>query len=757
LWVREISSAVTTYDQTFCASEEATALEDPSLFGERKEFDDALPDADGDVPNISSRPRNTDAADEDSADTSTPGRSRRVALGNRFAATKNRIGSAIQNARHKGKEMSDGDGSSNTSEQAFDDFDTDGKEAIDGVIEKQIAVSGLEDYVGEDGSELTQSGVKRRLQFGKQLSGVGQATKSRIGTALQSARQKSSEMSSRRRLNSSEGFEYENNSDQGEIGPITTADTAGGSLRDDVDAPADLERQQAESTPFPADSAQTLLDKSSGHETTDAEGDDADAPGVRRRLQISNRIGSVIQNARQRTKETPEKQPQRPLAGLRGKLKGLSPARSAGGDVVGNRPLTSFDSGSLHDKAPPGKNFKWTCCMCTFVNNSGNHPIHLTTCDMCGSERPTVKLPSNDVAEDFELGTNDALSSSFHQPLSEIPETSDAVGKMETETSTGDSQSRPDASRLGRFAGLGAAVRSTRLNKAEAKDPGSARFSFRKRAPVSSNESFFEGGAITLKKIHASGRAPQTNKYAVPVPLKLLEGRWIVLVKSQRTRGMSIPRESESKVDEKFVDKAPTDVPIVDANVRLQKNAGDEAKDELQPNISAQPKGGLSSGDNSGDPITFIDNNAMLASSEKNVFDLKVIRADLVEKDIDVEKICSLGDVLQLHAQISESLGEILPQLVQENLGIAAKASGNPNKRALEGFSSVDKVMTAGRILGGLLEWEEASEIIEKTAGYQGKRMLRICQVKTATDSQALYSRNHRGILECCARMSSPY
>jgi hypothetical protein len=756
--VREISSAVTTYNQAFGASEEATALDDPSLYGERKEFDDALPDADGDLPNISSRPRNTDAADEDSADTSTHGRSRRVALGNRFAATKNRIGSAIQSARHKGKEMSDGDGSSNTSEQAFDDFDADGKEAIDGVTEKQAAASGLEDYVREDGSELTQSGVKRRLQFGKQLSGVGQATKSRIGTALQTARKKSSEMSNRRRLNSAEGFEYENDSDHGEIGPITTADTAGDSLRNDVDAPADLERQQVESTPFPADSAETLLGKSVGHETTGAEGDDADAPGVKRRLQISNRIGSVIQNARQRTKETPEKQPQRPLAGLRGKLKGLSPARGAGGDAVGNRsPLTSFDSGSRHDKAPPGKNFTWTCCMCTFVNNSGNHSIDLTTCDMCSSERPTVKLPSNDVAEDFELGTNDALSSSFHQPLSEISETSDAVGEMEIETSTGDSQSRPDASRLGRFAGLGAAVRSTRLNKAEAKDPGSARFSFRKRVPVNSNESFFEGGTITLKKIHASGRAPQTKKYAVPVPLKLLEGRWFVLVKSQRAKDVSIPRESEPKVDEKSVDKAPTDMPIVDANVCLQENAGNEDKDELQPNISSQPKGGLSSGDNSGDPSTFIDNNAMLASSEKKVFSLKVFRTDLAEKDIDVEKICSLGDVLQLHTQISESLEESLPQLVQEKLDIAAKASGDPNNRALEGFSSVDKVMTAGRILGGLLEWEEASEIIEKTAGYQGKRMLRICQVKTTTNSQALCSRNHRGILECSARMSSPY
>eukprot|EP00934_Nitzschia_sp_Nitz4_P008098 Nitzschia sp. Nitz4//scaffold135_size62275//54221//61276//NITZ4_006357-RA/size62275-snap-gene-0.60-mRNA-1//-1//CDS//3329535584//8088//frame0 len=109
-----------------------------------------------------------------------------TALGGRFAGAKNRIGAALENARQKGREMSER---------------CRGQEAAPSVPSNTLSEGdGISDSTevpspGEIDDE--KGGPRRRLQFGKALSGMGQATKTKLGSAIQTARQKGSNVSER--------------------------------------------------------------------------------------------------------------------------------------------------------------------------------------------------------------------------------------------------------------------------------------------------------------------------------------------------------------------------------------------------------------------------------------------------------------------------------------------------------------------------------------------------------------------------------
>jgi hypothetical protein len=350
---------------------------------------------------------------------------------------------------------------------------------------------------------------------------------------------------------------------------------------------------------------------------------------------------------------------------------------------------------------------------------------------MCGSERRVGnESESNDAADNFEPVSKDALSSSVHLPLSQIPEKSQNVAGTEQEARTEGAQTVLDASRRGRFGILGAAVtRSTRLKQGEQKDSNSqdgrnrlgGRFNFRKRSSMSSNESIFEGGATTLKNIHASARAvPVGELDAAPVPLKMFEVQWVVSVKSGRN-----PPETDHKTGECSGEMVQTNVSNDDTEKQPFEDKGNEEAAERQSDAPEKPQIAVGTGGNSCNPGMKLNAETMddVAPGDQNFFRVRVFRADQANIEAVFEKTFSLGDVLQLYAQISESLERMLPQLVDDKVQADKKISGPTDGRSPKptGLFLVDKVMVTGRILGGLLDLEITSDVIEKTHNYQGE------------------------------------
>ena len=77
---------------------------------------------------------------------------------------------------------------------------------------------------------------------------------------------------------------------------------------------------------------------------------------------------------------------------------------------------------------------------------------------------------------------------------------------------------------------------------------------------------------------------------------------------------------------------------------------------------------------------------------------------------------------MELHAAVSESVGQILPQLSREHF------RDRDNERLLcpleddDSFNLVENVLTTGRILGGFFDQDISQQNLEKTREYQGKK-----------------------------------
>lgn len=309
---------------------------------------------------------------------------------------------------------------------------------------------------------------------------------------------------------------------------------------------------------------------------------------------------------------------------------------------------------------------------------------------MCGAE---MSAPLD--------GADDAMSASKKHAVAE--ERADMnLSEVVESFATNDSDSRPDDSRRGRFgAKIGAAVRSVRQNSMEDDKQESrglstgmsSRFNFKKRRPGTSSEPLFDDSAITLKRVHASGLAPSVGPSSIPkIPLKLLEGNWIVSVKSQQTMTVLSSNSlsaMEGRDDPKFV--------------AYEVSAGGDGR---YPSETA-PKPDV----------------AKIAVESKGHFDVRTQRRDNVESQAAVQAACSFGALVELHAAVSECVGQILPQLSSEHFG---KQDQNGGVGPLEddSYNLIENVLMTGRILGGFFGDDIRQQNLEKTREYQGKKRI---------------------------------
>ena len=290
------------------------------------------------------------------------------------------------------------------------------------------------------------------------------------------------------------------------------------------------------------------------------------------RVGLSSRIGSALQSARQNRKDNTERQPGA-LAGLRGKFRGNRSEDQTQDAHLSLDPLPS-----------QGGNYQWTCVVCTFINNIENFPIYQTTCDMCGGDRQLEDQKDNNPASSEDANSldqgnhkvdNTQVSDLLGLPLPES-EVADKFGSSEPESSRSDQaeallgsqalessrseqaeaqdllgSQEPESSLRGRFSGLGTPTGSKRAVTPTG-DRRSGRFSFMKRGRSGDEETFFDGGAVTLKSVHAGTRPPKKGDgFLKSAPMKMFKNRWIVSIEcsSLASAGAEIGRD----VDKSFL------------------------------------------------------------------------------------------------------------------------------------------------------------------------------------------------------------
>ncbi|KAL3924286.1 MAG: hypothetical protein SGILL_001138 [Bacillariaceae sp.] len=337
----------------------------------------------------------------------------------------NRLASSLQSAKQKAKELSDRRGRAPSSDSLgeLDDNDNDTRE-------RTVSF----DH-GPDSTETS-----RRAQIGMKFSGVREATKNRLGSAIQSARQKGAEISNRQ---------------------------------------GDPDRQAAEQQ--------------------------VEEQGPRRRLQLGNKLGSAIQNAKTGR-----------LAGIRDKISQRQ------GDSV-EEPSTNDNLLESDSDISRGRTQSfWTCEKCTFINNSPG------PCEMCG-EAP-------------EAGNVQPISSVSQGVLSEIPETAEPIAEKDQPSLARNTSSEQSNVRRG------------------------SRFGFRKREEIVLDDSAFGGDSFVLKNVRVSnkGHRVASESYSALPPLKKLQRNWMVIVSSIPSNELrkgtdSALRDSSSDSNEAQVQpKAPS-------------------------------------------------------------------------------------------------------------------------------------------------------------------------------------------------------
>jgi hypothetical protein len=266
------------------------------------------------------------------------------------------------------------------------------------------------------------------------------------------------------------------------------------------------------------------------------------------------------------------------------------------------------------------------------------------------------------------------------------------------------------------------------LNGNEAKDSSqegqgrSRRFNFRKRNQANINEPLFESGSVILKNVHASGQAPKVDNVD-PVPLKMFVGRWSVSV-SARPFGKNLGRSSIEATEQNPGEGVVTD----STNAAEAMEPEEDNVEATRPAAVVDPKQGKTTAGSHRNAVAGLQTNdtEVVPFDNQDSFFISVTRVDEPEKGNAVERYCSSGDLLQLHAQISESTESILTQLVhaEARAEVSTSDATNHNSPKSVWFSmveNVEKAIVVGRILGGLLDYQDNSEIAEKTRNYQGE------------------------------------
>lgn len=192
------------------------------------------------------------------------------------------------------------------------------------------------------------------------------------------------------------------------------------------------------------------------------------------------------------------------------------------------------------------------------------------------------------------------------------------------------------------------------------------RFNFRKKNSDTSDKY----APITMRDIFARGRAPPLPDHElVWEPLKSFEGRWIVSVTPE-------PLESNFLVSN--IDAEPQKGPPFSTSGDLKQKPPSTPSEDLPA-----------------------------------FFRIKVRQVDKKHKDSSSEKLCRLGDIFEIFTQVSEDLERVAAQLLQVDTSNAQIAYSDRE-------NVVDKLVVCGMMLGGILEMDEMSNVLEKTRNYQG-------------------------------------
>lgn len=583
---------------------------------------------------------------------------RRLGLGNRLS-------SAFQSARQKSKDLSEKRGSASS--------DFDGHVGECGIVQSSNQESQLDkgshtprqsnakgaspeiyesDTFSSDKPAVDASAA-RRVQFGKKLSGVGQVTKSRLGSALQTARQRGVDLSNRRRRN-------ENEPDVSDKSDSIHSDT--------IESSKDIEE-----SPF----------------KSDPEIPNPSVPSLRRSLQLGSKLGSALQNARTKAREPLEKQGK--LAGLRGKLSGWTQDHN---DDIQNE--TAYASSSTMQSSDPGDS--WICEACTFINR-----INVSVCDMCHSVRTTSLVPDLDhiQVETTADAVNELSASTVENLFPKTRANVDGPDRQEAFDGIPDSQSRQGQPgdngnmRNSRFS-FRKRQEGTTDDSVFGGDPMTLKnVHVSHRIPPSINTldqvfvplKMFEGTWIVTVEI--GDLAESDPKISDPRGLK------------KRTDEKTTENRTVGAVDGSAVTDDATDFgpdAYGDANTAgyaLQENTGPGCNE-----ISGRPDGIKDCVESA--PVIesatrdrFTGNNCL--------FFVKVYRSDSITPDLASEQIWSYPDVLKLYAQVSGVVSSLLPQLVGNDFQ-QGSIEATTRRWKIPSADLIDNAVISGRILGGLLE-----------------------------------------------------
>ncbi|KAL3908207.1 MAG: hypothetical protein SGILL_008569, partial [Bacillariaceae sp.] len=237
---------------------------------------------------------------------------------------------------------------------------------------------------------------------------------------------------------------------------------------------------------------------------------------------------------------------------------------------------------------------------------------------------------------------------------------------------------------------------------------------------TSLDDSVFGGDSFALKNVCVGRQGFQdiSGPDQTLIPLKQLEGRWTVVVSSVpfethsndgdgEANSNDDDKNFESPVDESLsretIDKQ-NDQQVVMAENTAHQEAG-RTKDLDSKDIGTMSLGIAESPWKSEH------------SHQRPTFKIKVCRPESVVETSHIEKELTRGDVLKFFSGISEAIEAVMPQLFDDETYY--EDSSNDVQLGSRKSQLAEKVLIFGRLLGGLLEHEDRSDLLE----YQGECM----------------------------------
>jgi len=571
----------------------------------------------------------------------------------------NILSSAFQSAKFKSKEMANQRQSVFAIDQSTQDDDSS--------ILSNVILGGSE---ANDGNLVQDStlATSRRAEISKKLSGVGQVTKNRFGSAIQNARQKRDEISNRRKTEDSSSSISEKSTDV---------------HGDHASSMADLDTINA----LPIDQD---LDDNRG------------PTRARTGLKLGNKLGSAIQNARMKAKGNIEKSGR--LSNFRGKLGELAQGRSDDMRLIQSEP--QFDSSD-----------KSGAVDCNLVNEDDSDHHEIEVFNKSGSERKVTspqrensdkKISILESLPDGSVGRN--AESSRESPTSSFR--SRDAGKQEEKNSFGSRFSfrkqRDSALNNSLFGGESLTLKNIYI------DPETTLLDNAFDQEVRPLNVYKEKWVVKVSEISNIAEPKVVNH-----DTELCDGIGIAKEKEKLSNivnnvdGKDKNKESIVASYEKKDEAAE--------NEKLEISDGVDGIQSSLEEVGVQEKIPISEASTPQERCdTERIDQARHPRSQQDVprFVVKALRVKYTQPDLSVEKQWSFGDVLKLYSGVSEAIEDELPQLIGTYSydwdKPSIQSAGRPSSAVL-----TEKMIAWGRILGGLLATGEDSECIEGFGQYQ--------------------------------------